>query len=619
MLRVFIVVLLCIDCGVNAQSQPIRVFDLAYTLKGDFTDAYTVETAWEHTHTFATLQGIVNRNVPSLYTFLVKAHEGHDIDRYWWNKHRAQTGWLAKSDTVLYEDIVSLILSYRDSIRGIVVYDPSVPATSNVASAVAGADNLIAVRYNTDQRSLYHKLVKEAKLPVKIWLVQKNGKPLFKGKGKIPGTKRLSSGSAKNDAYRWFIEHYIKKGKCNTAFGAYYTDQYWIDAKRKTPRNHHTLSNHDYFVSNKAFFFDLSPWGDEPATDDTTQVVGTDLSTLKEFLRLAYEQNGNGNTFTHIGGFPPWLHKYTARVGSKHGDVPTEWEYSRIISAYNAFKDADALGLGALANASFWQHYPLKEHYPQRQVTKAQLVERGYLTADGKLVDNGKEYMVFYVGDYDAASWLSQTTPTIWDDPNRGKIPLMWAISPVLDRRVPMAMEYRWLSATANDYFVAADNGAGYLMPGMLQHPREVSALPDGTRQWAEHNKPYYRRWGLSITGFVIDGEAPAMNKDGLDAYAAFSPDGIVPQKVPGSGVLHGDMPVFKSGEDVNQRDPLEAARDVVNQINRREERFHWFRNILKTPTWYVQAYDEIRRLNPNVELLDAPTFFALYKISLMD
>jgi len=42
-----------------------------------------------------------------------------------------------------------------------------------------------------------------------------------------------------------------------------------------------------------------------------------------------------------------------------HKDVPTEWEFSRTISAYNAFKDADAIGFGALSNYSFWMHFPL--------------------------------------------------------------------------------------------------------------------------------------------------------------------------------------------------------------------------------------------------------------------
>jgi hypothetical protein len=44
---------------------------------------------------------------------------------------------------------------------------------------------------------------------------------------------------------------------------------------------------------------------------------------------------------------------------------------------------------------------------------------------------------------------------------------------------------------------------------------------------------------------------------------------------------------------------------------------FHWFRNILKTPTWYVKTHDQIKQSNPKIELLDAPTFFELYRIYL--
>jgi hypothetical protein len=47
--------------------------------------------------------------------------------------------------------------------------------------------------------------------------------------------------------------------------------------------NHHTLTNHDYLSAKKASFFDLSPWADEPATDDPTQRPGTDRQILQEF------------------------------------------------------------------------------------------------------------------------------------------------------------------------------------------------------------------------------------------------------------------------------------------------------------------------------------------------
>jgi len=604
--------------GFSQARKQIVFFDLSYTLKGDFNNTEIATTAWDHTHFIATLQGVVNKKDPNLYVNLIK-NDGFEIDRYWWNMYRKPGKWLSNKDSLSIDNLESLYNHFQQEIKGAVVYDPNVHATSNVASAVAGADNLVAVRYDINPNSLYTKLIlKGPKIPVKVWLVGNNGKSIFTGLGIIPGTKRESTGSPKNDAYLWYIEKYFKKGKTNPQFAAYYIDQNWLKNPGLLNKNHHTLSNHDYFISKNAFFFDLSPWEDEAATDDPKQKLGTDLSTLKEFLLLAYKKNENGNKFTHIGGFPPWAYKYTKHAGGKHEDVPTEWEYSRIISAYNAFKDADAIGFGALANASFWQHYPLKEKYNQKWVSDEELIAKGYLDSNGKLINNNKDYYIFYVGDYDAASWLSQTSPTIWDDPNRGKIPLMWSISPILDRRVPMAMEYRWESATENDYFAAADNGAGYLMPGMLQSPRAISNLSDATQQWANHNIPYYKKWGMTITGFVIDGEAPGLNKKGLDAYEQFSVNGIVPQKVPLT-LLHNQMPVLKSDEDVNQSDPKEAAEIIVNRISKRPIKFHWFRNILKTPSWYVDVVEEVKMKNPNAILLDAPTFFALYKKFLLE
>ena len=94
-----------------------------------------------------------------------------------------------------------------------VVYDSKVASTSNIASSVAGIENLIAVRYDISPNSLYTRLVLQGpKLAVKCWLVNKDGSSLFTGKGKIAGTGQPSTGSLKIDPYVWFIEKYLKKG-----------------------------------------------------------------------------------------------------------------------------------------------------------------------------------------------------------------------------------------------------------------------------------------------------------------------------------------------------------------------------------------------------------------------
>ena len=615
-----IIIVLLLVANATFAGNKIGIYDLRYTLQADLSTAQGLNLAWDDVHAVATLQGVVNRDTPRLYVYFVM--EGNnDIDGYWWNKYSQKGEWLCGRETRTYRTMEDLFTAYVPYIEGVVVYDGKVPSTSNVASSVAGIENLVAIRYDDTPGSLYDRLVLHGpKLPVKRWLLNPDGTSMFTGKTgtKIPETERYSTGSLKNDPYVWFIEKYLKTGKCNTEFAAYYIDQYWKQRPFAAVKNHHTLSNHDFFVSKRAFFFDLSPWGDEPATDEPSQPVGTDLNTLKEMLLLAYQQNKH-EKMCYIGGFPSWAYKYTMHASGIHDDVPTEWEFSRIISAYNAFKDADAISYGALANASFWQHFPTKKKYTQDWISHKELQKRGLLTADGKVNVAGRNFIIFYVGDYDASAWISQRTPSIWDDPNRGKLPLMWCISPVLAERVPHIMHNFRTTATENDYFASADNGAGYIMPGMLQEPRDLSGLPSGLKVWGKHCKKYYDKWGLSVTGFVIVGQAPGLNEEGLDCYASFSPNGIVPQKTV-TASLHGNMPVIRADLDINDDDPKVAAGRIVKRVKERSALpFHWFRNILKQPTWYCEVMDEVKTQDENIVLLDAPAFFELLRIYLKE
>ena len=596
---------------------PIDVYDLTGALKFDATDPRQTARVWDQIHAVAALQGIVNRDAPRLYIRFVEC-SGRNVDDYWLDRMSEPGQWLAGRRREIISDLEALFRKYRKSINGVVVYDPNVTATSNLASTIAGVEDLLPVRYDPAPESLYTRFVTQGpRLPVVRRLIKEDGSSLFTGTGTIPGTGLPSTGSAKCDAYLWLKVNYIDSGKVNAAYGAYYLDAYWIKGLKAFPApNHHTLTNHDYFIARKAFFFDLNVWEDESPVDDPKQKPGTDRETLKALLLSAYKQAGKDHMI-HIGGFAPWPYKYTdyPGAGGKHGAVPAEWEYAKVASAYNAFMDADAVGLGAMANASFYAHFPLKKEYPQSWVTRQQLTARGYLTKDGRVDFAGRQFIIFYVGDYDAASWLYQYTPVVWDDPKRGKIPLMWCISPALEKRAPMALDYIRRTASPNDYFAAADNGAGYLNPGMLQEPRPISGLPSGLGAWARHCKPMYERWGITVTGFVIDGYGPGLDSKGLDCYASFSPNGIVPQKIPPS-LLHNNMPIMQ-GDFCLADDATQAANIIVNGVNTRVPPFHWFRAILKSPDWYITVLEKARAANPKIELLDAPTFFELYRIYL--
>ncbi|MDQ2732326.1 MAG: hypothetical protein M3Y56_11750, partial [Armatimonadota bacterium] len=423
--------------------------DLTALAHGNVDDPEFRRQAWDELEVAAAVQGIVNRTRPRLYLFLVGDHG--KIDHYWLRRLQEPREWLEKTPIMSLSDTLSVVMRFRRQVRGVVVWDERVPATSNVAATIAGVKNLIPLRYDAAPGSLYSRLVLDEhgpRLPVAVRLLKEDGSQLFTGVGTIPGTTTPSSGSAKCDAYLWAAHNYLEKGLCDPTHLAYYPDAYWLGRNLKIPADRTLLSNHDYFIAHRSFFFDLSPWDDEAPDDDKAQPPGTDAKTLMTILRDAYK--ASGGQILHVGGFTPWDQKYTDYTGGRHGGVATEWSYAEILSCYNAYMDADAPGLNAMANASVYQHYPLAARYPQPNLpTDNSLRAQGYLDANGQVAH--KTFVSIYVGDYDSAAWMYQRIPDLWDDPARGSIPLGWAFNPTLDQRFPVGLAYTRKTATPND------------------------------------------------------------------------------------------------------------------------------------------------------------------------
>jgi len=588
----------------------LYTYDLTYTLKLDRGDPSERRRIWDHAHFVSSLQGIVNRERPCLYVYFIGGEDAR-IDRYWLGGLREPGEWLADCRLEEIPDLDALVRRFGKDMDGLVVYDENVPATSNVASTIAGVENLACVRYDRDPDSLFHLLTSDPsgpKLPVKVWLINQDGTSIFTGKGTIPGSGTPSTGSAKCDAYIWAKERYLDTGKCNPAKMGYYIDAYWLQKPDGYIPNH-TLSNHDYFIANKGFFFDLSPWDDETPVDDPNQPLGTDAETFQAIMRSAWERT-QGRTMIHLGGFVPWDKKYTDLAGGKHEGVPSEWRMVEIASCFNAYIDADALGIGCMANASVFQHYPLEERYPQKLPTVEDLKAKGFITEDGRVAP--KSYVTIYIGDYDSAAWLYQRIPDLWDDPARGSIPLGWAFNPNLADRFAPGMAYTRKTKSENDFFVAGDSGAGYVNPGHLQVPRRFSGLPSGIETWAEHCRSYYRQWDLSVTGFIIDGYAPPMSDEVKDAYTTFSPNGIAAQKIERWGV-HKGMPFLRMDLDLGGT-PEQSAEVVLSRIGEKKPEFFIFRTILWSPAKHKSLFDLIRnsKKGKDVEIVDPYTLFQL-------
>ena len=58
----------------------------------------------------------------------------------------------------------------------------------------------------------------------------------------------------------------------------------------------------DWAVKNRAFVFDLSPWGDEKPQDDPDQRLGLDLETYRMILEETLRHSA-GQHMTELTGF----------------------------------------------------------------------------------------------------------------------------------------------------------------------------------------------------------------------------------------------------------------------------------------------------------------------------
>jgi chitodextrinase len=506
--------------------------------------------------------------------------------------------------------INTLLSAFGSEINGVVEYDPDVWATSNVASTIAGVEDLVAIRKDTAAGSLYHQYVLNGpQLPVVKSLVG-----MFTGTGTIPGTTRPSTGSKKCDAYIWAKINYLDNGKCNPQELAYWLDSYWLQKPFGISTPEHLLFNHDYIVAKRGFVFDLSSWGDEKPVDDPNQPLGTDLATKKEILLSAY--NASGGKMIHVSGFTPWWFKYTTSGGGSHQPVPTEWEWAKIASSYNAFMDADATSYSDMVNASVFTLFPLPDRLIQNPKPSPQEMRRlGYLDPSGAVAP--ANFIYLYLGDYDSAAWIDRLMPNYWTDVSRGQTPLGWAFNPNLIQRHAVAFDHFFRTKSDRDFFIAGDSGAGYINPTNLNPTRNPSGLPSGAAAWAAHCEPYFRQLDYSITGFLLNGYCGKLNSATELIYRPFSGDGLMTQGAwmhTGSH-LEQNMPVALQIGDLSG-----STGDMANTIHQNgvygATNFISFRTIIKSPTAIKNVVDSVRSANPsmNYHSVDPHVYFYLLR-----
>jgi hypothetical protein len=522
----------------------------------------------------ATLQGVINRKAPRLYLL-----SQEDVRPQYWLKTFMQPGrWLNGRRTEPLADLGAVVKRAGNDLRGAVIWDPTVAASVNVATTIAGVEDAVVLSPELAARHLG------------TWKI-----PVLKDlRGQFTGKE---TGSKKNDAYRWAIREYLARGQCSAHWLCLFEDAF---STRSTGDLGYVVTR-DWAVKNRSFVFDLSPWGDEVPGDDPGQRAGTDLETYRLILSTMLE-NSAGKQMTELAGFFAFA-KYSNVPGhrSAHDPVPTEWESVWLMSPFNCYQNTVA---------SDCYNQSLHSQAPRRPLTQRRPPIRTGLT--------NKAYVAILMADYDSATPLYSFLPRHWDDPERGKLPLAWGINPNLIETYPDIFAHLYQTATPNDHFTADASAAGYMNPNRV--------LQENLPLFVGHNRRFFRETDMTMAPMVLDWDEPSAAVK--DAFRQFAPDGLATivmdlhgkgGKAPRPHVWKG-MPVTELINDTcNFASPEQTAESMYARLKARPRDapgFYLFRIVWVGPGQIRKSLEVLRARHPNLEweLVDPYSFFSLFK-----
>jgi hypothetical protein len=472
-----------------------------------------------------TLQGIVNRREPRLYWFL----QGDNTDQTWLNTIDVPYS--------IAGDPLSLIAKYRDEIRGAIVYDPNVPDTINVATSLAGLND--AVIATGDLANQYKLPILEDlrgrfanKIDAYNWLLDNYWSQL---------TPRLLTGISPaspnfNPSVSWITLFKVTQPVTDASNNAVYTADLsgLLGSEAVYVRYQDAYSN--------------TGWG--PSVSQVTVIA--DGNTIASFQPgtaaeepFLYEADSSSlaSGWRFADNSTYFVYRFVSPAGTKVLTFQTEMWNQFYVTATNQpplqYVPVPNLRDYIVATKAlvFWLD-PLE---PAEAALFAQILEKvrpdtpylgwfvdgnedpgvtlcsqnGVVVCAADYLNNAtvfggtrepsrpwqpkanmptlqnKVYVTLTMSEGDNLQYVEHRMRTIWDDPNRGRVPTNWSINPLLLDAAPAMLNYYQTTQSPNDFLVAGPSGAGYTYPGDWPS----ADLPD----FAQRTGSYMQRTGMNV------------------------------------------------------------------------------------------------------------------------
>ena len=126
-----------------------------------------------------------------------------------------------------------------------------------------------------------------------------------------------------------------------------------------------------------------------------------------------------------------------------------------------------------------------------------------------------KIYLALFLSDGDNIQYCQNALARLWQNPERGIIPINWTISPALPDLGPGLLNYYYKTATPNDFFASGPSGLGY---SLLYDAHNYKWNNTGGKAFEEYLKLTQRY--LEKSGLRVITVWDEVNQGQMDAYS---------------------------------------------------------------------------------------------------
>ncbi|OQP60689.1 hypothetical protein A3860_32330 [Niastella vici] len=146
-----------------------------------------------------------------------------------------------------------------------------------------------------------------------------------------------------------------------------------------------------------------------------------------------------------------------------------------------------------------------------------------------------KIYVAFILSDGDNLQYIEHLMRKLWNNPDRGSVPMGWTLSPAMLDAMPGALNFFHQTATDNDNLISGPSGYGYTYPNSWPNQNLLN-------QFVAKTEDYNQRAGFRVVT-VWNTITGGINQNVGQSFASFAPSllGLTAQNTGGGLTIYNN------------------------------------------------------------------------------